>query len=450
MARQNRLTLSAAFFSERMETLKKIWKYLSSMQFAILLLVVLALACALGSFITQGQTFDWYAARYNERIAALILAVQLDDAFHSWWFIAITAFLCLNLLLCNVIRLPQLIRRTKAEGDPHAIIGAAGDVSQSGIADPKAVFSALRMQPKTVSMDGKEALVASQNRIGLWGAWVCHLGILLLILGFGLGQMTKTEYVVYGVPGQTRMIGDTGWFLTIDDFRIGLREDDTVEQYTADITVFRAPQGSTTMPDARRASISVNHPAKLFGMTFYQNSTGWAARMNVAKAGEPLQSEVVCAGEYLTIKDLPELAIYLAAFYPDYALVPGSGPMTLSGQLNNPAYLYSVYYRDELLGMNVLMPDEELTIDDYTVTFCEPQSYTLISIKRDAFAWLAFVGGVVTTVGLFLALYLPPKKVWAIRDEDGTWTVRGASRKGGVIFRDRFLTATGGTERNES
>ncbi len=432
-----------------METLKKIWKFLSSMQFAILLLVILAIACALGSFITQGQTFEWYAARYNERIAALILAVQLDDAFHSWWFLTITAFLCLNLLLCNVIRLPQLIRRTKTEGDPRSILGATGDVSQSGVTDPKAVFSALHMQPKEGTADGKEVLFASKNRIGLWGAWVCHLGILLLILGFGLGQMTKTEYAVYGVAGQTRTIGDTGLFLTIDDFRIGLREDDTVEQYTADITVFRAPQGSTTVSDEQSASISVNHPAKLFGMTFYQNSTGWAARVNVQKGGEPLQSEIVCAGDYLTVQDLPELAIYLVAFYPDYVLVPGSGPKTLSGQLNNPAYLYSVYYRGELLGMNVLMPEEELTIDDYTVTFTEPQSYTLISIKRDAFTELAFIGGIVTTLGLFLAFYLLPKKVWAIREEDGTWTVGGISRKGGAIFRDQFLTATGGTERKE-
>ena len=119
-----------------------------------------------------------------------------------------------------------------------------------------------------------------------------------------------------------------------------LRPDDTVEQYTADITVTDASGA-----EARSAEISVNNPATLFGMKFYQNSTGWAARMNVAKDGEPIQKEILCAGEYLRMADKPDLVIYLNAFYPDYVLTPGVGPSTASVHLTNPAYLYSVYYQ---------------------------------------------------------------------------------------------------------
>ncbi len=424
-----------------MNTLKRIWKWIGSMQFAIGLLVLLAVACSIGSFVTQGQSFDWYAARYNERTAAIIMALHLDDAFHSWWFLAINVFLCVNLLLCNVVRLKPLIRRTKAE--TQIDLPGENTVRADGVNEPEAFFARLHM-PKPVrgaAPDGTEVLVSSKNRIGLWGAWVCHLGILLLILGFSLGQMTHKEYVAYGVPGQTRPIGDTGLWLTIDDFQIGLREDDTVEQYTADITVFRAPQGSTSAPDTRSATVSVNHPAKLFGMTFYQNSTGWAATVSVTKNGEPLQSEVVCAGDYLRIADMPNLVVYLNAFYPDYVSMPGSRPMTASGQLNNPAYLYSVYYGSDILGMNVLMPDESVTIDEYEVKFSDPQTYTLIQIKRDAYTWLAFLGGVVTMLGLVLAFYLLPVKVWAVRKEDGTWVVAGRSQKGGAIFAERFQSA---------
>ena len=93
--------------------MKKVWKFLTSMKFAIILLVVLAIACTAGSL--------------------------KDGVFDSWWFILITAFLVLNLLFCNLVRLPDLVRRTgKAAGEPR-------------------------------------------KQIGIWGAWVCHLGILLLI-----------------------------------------------------------------------------------------------------------------------------------------------------------------------------------------------------------------------------------------------------------------------------
>ena len=82
-----------------MNTIKRICKFIASMRFAIILLVALALACSIGSLVTQGQSYDWYAQHTSERAAALILALGLDDAFHSAWFIVITAFLCVNLLL---------------------------------------------------------------------------------------------------------------------------------------------------------------------------------------------------------------------------------------------------------------------------------------------------------------------------------------------------------------
>lgn len=423
-----------------MTNVKKIWKFLSSMRFAIILLALLAASCALSSLVTQGQTYEWYAARYSPRTAAVILALHLDDAFHSWWFVLLSGFLVLNLLLCNLLRFPALYRRTR---DTVIRPDAPSDAHAENVRNPEAVFSALRMPrvQHTTTDDGRELWYAFKNRAGLWGAWICHLGILFLILGFSLGQATREEYAVYGVPGQTRAVADTGLSVTIDDFRIGLRDDDTVEQYTADITVTNADSVRES------ASVSVNAPARLFGMTFYQNSTGWAATVRITENGEPLQEQVLCAGEYVPVSGKPELVIYFTAFYPDYELIPGQGPHTRSGQLNNPAYLYTVYYRGEILGMNALMDGEELTIDEYTVTFSEPQNYTLIQIKRDSFAWLALIGGLVLTLGLFLAFYIQPVTLWAVRTENG-WTVSGICKKGGVLFREQFTRAVsqGGNE----
>ena len=139
--------------------------------------------------------------------------------------------------------------------------------------------------------------------------------------------------------------------------------------------------------------------------------------------------------------------IYLNAFYPDYVLQEGVGPQTASSEIKNPAYLYSVYYMDRMLGMNALLEKEELKIDEYTVTFSEPQSFTLIQIKKDHFTWLALVGGLVTMLGLILAFYMQPAQMWALKQENGLWTIHGRSRKGGAIFREQFLEeATNGKE----
>ena len=53
--------------------MKKVWKFLTSMKFAIILLVILSLAMAGGSFIPQKLELEEYASMYSERAAAAIL-----------------------------------------------------------------------------------------------------------------------------------------------------------------------------------------------------------------------------------------------------------------------------------------------------------------------------------------------------------------------------------------
>ena len=411
--------------------MKKVWKFLGSMQFAIILLLVLILACAGGSFITQGLSYERYAELYSERTAGLILGLGLDDVFHAWWFLLITAFLCCNLLLCNLIRLPQLIRRTRLAADPARL--GTPCVELEGIQDPAPLFAKLRMPKPKESTDpeGRPLLISVRNRAGLWGAWVCHLGILLLILGFALGQMTKEEYSVYGVPGETKRVGDTQYAVRIKDFRVEREESGFVRQYSADFTVLDFSDENA--PLAVDATASVNHPGSAFGFKIYQNSMGDAARLTVRKDGETLQESWVCVGDSAVILQTP-LSVQLRAVLP--AQETETGP-------TDPGYAYMIFVGEEFYTMNVQNEGEHIPElgPNYEVSFSEPQNYTLLQIKRDRFTPLAFLGGIVTMLGLLLAFYLQTRKLWAVRNEDGTWTVRGSSPKGGALYADRVREA---------
>ena len=391
--------------------IKKIGRFLSSMPFAIALLVLLAAACAFSSTVTQGQSYEYYNAQYGERTAGLILALRLDDAFHSWWFIGLSAALCLNLLCCNLIRLPLLLKRSRAFANPESFISSGSGVTEACGSEPEKLLKALGMldAKEMKTADGRRILFSVRNRPGLWGAWVCHLGILLLILGFALGQMTGKQFTVYGLPGQTKPLGDTGLLVTVNDFQAEVREDGSAEQFTADL-IAEDPAADTR----ESASVSVNAPASMYGYKFFQNWYGW---------------------------DKPELVIYFQAFYPDYVLIEGSGPSSQSMLPKNPAYLYRVYYQNQLLGMNALQGNEELTIDEYTVVFENPRYYTLLAVKRDHFTWLVLIGGIITLAGLVLAFYLCPTAVCAVEEENGIWRVRAKSSKGGVLFRETFEKA---------
>ncbi len=427
------------------------------MKVALALLLILAAACAGGSFITQGQTYAWYEAYYSKTAAGLIMALGLDDVFHTWWFILLAAFLCINLLACNLLRLPALVRRSKSGFSAEKRIrqkSALHAVFDGQHADEAVHTFFEKMGFKKLQKGTAENVsyvYAAKNKAGLWGAWVCHLGILLLIIGFGAGQMNSIEYTVYGVPGQTKQIGDTGYLLSIEDFTVDLREDDTVRQYEAELTVSSTADGSR-----QEMTVSVNHPASAYGMKYYQNSMGWAATLHVRKDGdeEDVQTEVVCQGESVSIEAVEGLIIYLQGIYPDYYQDEDGMPATASNDPANPGYLYRAVYNGETMQMNVLYGEPETNEiyvnDEYAIWFDEPRYYTLIQIKKDPFEKLALLGGLIVLLGLLLSFYVQPEEIWAAAGEDGAVHVYGAGRKGGALFAERFRqTARSGGARLE-
>lgn len=427
--------------------MKKIWKrtlrFLCSMQCAISLLVILALACTAGSFIPQGEQMIYYTEHYSEQLTGAILLFGLDDVFHSVWFILLTLLLCANLLCCNVLRFWGLLRKTRTGFTAEKAVSAWDGNAICTVSSAEEMFRKMGFRKvETYLSGGLEYRYAVRNKAGLWGAWLCHLGMLVIIAGFGLGQMYKTEYTVYGVPGQTKSVGDSGYDLTINDFEVKLREDDTVEQYTADFTVTDTDSG-----ESRSAKTSVNAPASAFGMKYYQNSTGWATQVAVRRGEEILDERLLCAGEYMETPGKEDLKLMFRAFYPDYTEDAAGNPMTRSSTLKNPAYLYTLYYNGQVLGMNVLPDGEEITVDDYTFVFHDPQLYTLIQVKKDPFTLLAMLGGILVLISLILSFYVRTEELWAVKSENGSWNVAGKSRKGGAIYREKIGLA--GSELNK-
>lgn len=417
-----------------MEILKKICKFIASMKFAIILLIVVAVVCMIGSLVPQGALFEQARDSYSERTAAFILAFHLDDVFHSWWFVALVSLLCLSVLLCNLTRVKALLVLTKTAGDPARAMSETPTASREGVADPEPVFRRMHFY-RTVktTADGRDAVFACRNRLGFWGAWVCHIGIVLIVLGYALGQMTLFSTEVYGTPGQTKPIEGTPYEMTIDDFTIERTETGFVKQYTTALTVTNPKTG-----ERQSGTSGVNHPAVLGGYKFYQTASGYATRVTIAENGVPFESADLCVGEELTISFLPGFALRLAAYEPDHNGMPAYHIL----------FLYDKQYID--VGKTYFAPGAVIDMNPYTITLSEPFNYTLLRVKKDSFAWLVLVGAILTALGLFCALYVVPETLWAVRDETGAWTVFGKSRKLAPLFTEQFDRAIAGRRGKEA
>lgn len=338
-------------------TAGKLLRFLRGMPFSFILLFIIIAACVAGSIIPQGASAGAYAQQYGDRWAGFILWMQLDRVFVCWWFIALAGLLCLNLILCSVSRFPAVYRAWQAEG---------------------------------------------KREFGLWGSWLTHLGLLLMIIGFAAGQMLSTEAVAYGIPGSTQPLPGTDLTLTIDGFDVLLREDNTVEQYMAHLTVTNAAG------ESRSGAASVNHPFDAFGYSFYQDSVGWACYVDIGKDGQTEKTDLICVGEYTFPNDLPSLALLFHKFYPDLARGADGSLYSVTPRLNNPHFLYSLYYDGNMIAMDLAEPGVPVAVHNYAFTLYDPVEYTLIVAKSDPTAWLVGVSSAVLLAGLFLSFYVRP------------------------------------------
>jgi len=330
---------------------------LKSMQFSFVLLFIIVAACIAGSVIPQGASEAVYRQMYGNTWAKIIVELNLDHIFTCWWFVLLTALLCVNLILCSVSRFPAVLRAWKSSG---------------------------------------------RKNIGMWGSWITHLGLLLLIISFATGQYTSREETVYGIAGSTQPLGNTGLSVTIDSFKASLREDYTVEQYTAGLTV------TDQQGNKKSGSASVNHPFDAFGYSFYQDSMGWASYVDIYKSGDLAKTDLICAGEYTFPNDLPSLVLLFNKFYPDLDRSEDGGYYSRTPLLNNPHFLYTVYYNGSVLGMGLAAPGTSIDCNEYSFIMRDPCEYTLIVAKYDPLSWMLGVSALVLLAGLFISFYVKP------------------------------------------
>ena len=82
----------------------KVWQFFCSVKLAVVIILVMVVACILGTVILQEKTLDEYTAKYGYGLATFFRVTQLDNVFHSYWFAFLLILLCTNLICCTIRR----------------------------------------------------------------------------------------------------------------------------------------------------------------------------------------------------------------------------------------------------------------------------------------------------------------------------------------------------------
>ena len=387
--------------------MKKVYAYLRSMRFGILLMVLVAALSAAGTLIPQGQETGWYAQAFP-RLHGTIMLLRLHDVFHSWYFQILLVLLGLNLIFCSLWRLRVLATQREWE---RALLPRWRTEFPLNASQRERLIRRLRaMRCREETAEG--ALVFHKNSFGRWGTFITHLSILLTLLFGAVALYLPRTVDRTCLPGESLRMDD-GTTIAVESFRI---EDGAGRlDFTSEIAV--------TLPDGRESGlreISVNHPLSFGEWKIYQQTYGTAGAITV-KNLETGGEDTFTLNELVFLSLDGKNGLWYQAVYPDLLRDP-SGNVTLitntSGRYPNPVYQVETV-SDGVFTPVLAFPGEELTIQGLSFTFEEPVEYPGLRIKHtprlvNILLCAAFL---LMIVGFYMSFFCQPVLVRV--DEDG-------------------------------
>lgn len=379
--------------------MKKAISFLRSMTFGIILLGIIVLLSVIGSLIPQSQSAMTYVTQYP-KLYRIILTAGFDHVFTTWYFLAVTAMLCINLTLCSIVRF-NAVKNHRFEIEKASSIPAAVHLEPEAV---KKVEAALEKEHcRRHEFEGK-GTVYTKNEFGRFGTFITHLGILLTVIFWAAAMylpriMDETCY-----PGESIRLED-GTEIYVDSFSI---ETDAKLDYKSVVNV--------KLPDGRESGlkeVSVNHPVSMGKYKVYQQTYGTIGKVTVTNA-EGVQDEFYLETNDFLSSDGKNGILY-DNLYPDFTEENGQMQVisSTSGSYKNPVYVYTVVEDGLQTDVMLAFPQDEQEIGDFTIRFDDPVEYPGLRIKKTpGFVNICLLFSfLVMTAGLYITFFVQPVQV---------------------------------------
>lgn len=460
------------------ELARWVWRQVTSMRTALMLLLLLALASIPGSVVPQEDVDSIGVSRWQEehpKLTPIYDALGLFSVYDSPWFSAIYLLLMVSLVGCIVPRTAVYWRALRAE-PPRAPSNLSRLPEHSAYATPDAPDDVLqraaselkRRRYRVVTVDG--AVSAEKGYLREAGNLVFHISVLVVLAGFAVGGLFGFKGGVIVVEGK----GFSNDLTQYDDFVPGsLFDADDLEPFSFTIKDFEVdwltegPRAGMARkfvseleyqetPDSpvKDYDLRVNHPLDVGDTEVFLIGHGYAPQItirdgngDVARSGPaiflPLDQTFQSFGVARAPFGNPDEIALEGEFFPTFALGDGM-PRSTYGDLANPVLSLFVYTGDLGTGGSVYVLDKadatQLMKDDEqplrldlrpgdtvelpdglgSVTFEEEiPRWNKVQISHTPGKLVALTGVVLALLGLLGSLFIRPRRVWvrARRDE---------------------------------
>ena len=390
--------------------MKKVIKFLRSMKFGLILLGLIALISIAGSVIPQGEEAMYYVRNYSSY--GLLLRLQLDHVFTSWYFVVLVMLLCINLAMCSILRWRRI--------DPKKEISAISE----GKADVPASREELALIEDTLKKhhchktETGGVKVYEKNRFGRYGTFITHLGILLTVIFFALAMYTPVVTDQTCMPKDAITLDD-GTQIYVDSFHIEDQSGDL--DYRSKIKI--------TLPDGTSSGLketSVNHPVASGDYKVYQQTYGTIGSVTITD-DDGNKDHIYLEDNAFLSRD-GHTGIYFNALYPDFKQDGDDFSLitSVTGSYPNPVYTFNlVEYNSEESDDNDLkmtpmlaFPGDDVDAGGLHFHFEKPTEYPGLRIKKSSriISLLLILSFLIMTIGFVLTFLFQPVLVGIYED----------------------------------
>ena len=428
---------------------ERLWRFFISMRTGLALILALVVLGLIGTLLVQapvGLQADAGAyAAWIESVrpkyggwTGVFDTLGFFAIFNSIWFRGITVLLMTSVLACSVNRAPHLWKqatqpRIRVSGAffDHAPLALATAAAARPEAAADAVLATLRSRRfrTIVEADGDAInIYADKNRWGPFGTVIAHLSLVLILTGALVGTAFgfRNEGLTVAV-GSTADVGNgTGLTVQAKRFVDSYYANGSPSDYASDLVVSREGR------EVGAATVRVNEPMTVDGVTFYQSFFGPAASIRIIgqdgdvvfDQGVPLQygygdgsrvaGQIVLADAGLTA----------------YVVAPASGevdPAIRPGQVQFE--VYETATMADPVAVQTLSQGQPADVAGLDVTFVREHQYTGLIVARDPGAPFIWLGCFLLIAGTALVFFFPSRRIWALirRERAATSTVHVAA-----------------------
>jgi len=436
---------------------KAVWGLLTSVDFAVVQIIILALMAVVGMTLEQMPAFARrspgdmetaieavhlrYDAVFGAGLTDVLIRLGAFEVFTSPWFSLALVVLVISIVVCTLDRTPKLWRDSSqirvVQPEPYFDQRLPDRAAMDGVttADLRTVVGRRGFRVReAIDEDGVTYVYGDRHQYTKMATLLTHLGLILFLAAAAVTSLFGEEVGLVVPEGESltvQPIGTPGLLLVKNlgfdapGFETGMPTD-----FTTDLAVYRDGE------EIARKEIRVNDPLAVDGYTLHQNGFGPAPRLVIEDAdGRPLWDAAVPLTD--SVDGLPYGILSVPG--RDFGL-----QVVLSRLDDGRGVVLILPYRvigEDADGNPIAENADAIALTrgeaavpggtDISITLADFGEYTLLIAKHDPgqlLVWLAFAALI---TGITITFYLPRRRVWVRRSPDGRL---------GIVWRsDRYV-----------